>query len=510
MTRHRDTESQRIRVQRELDSSSTHAQRNELGHFATPPELAAEIMSYAAEQTAHTKSIKFLDPGIGTGAFYSALLSTVPREKINGSRGYEIHPELANAAKSLWSKEGLSVWQEDFTTAEPPDPGSRFNLVICNPPYVRHHHIGAGKKVQLKQQLESQGNMELNGLAGLYAYFIGLTHPWMEPGALAGWLVPSEFMDVNYGQGVRDYLTTKVSLTHIHRFDPEESQFKDALVSSAVVWFDNTQPQAGHRVRMTFGGTLRQPMLDSWVPLDELRSARKWSRYPGATEGLEPPRVTLADLFDIKRGIATGRNEFFVIPEREVERRKLPKWALKPVLPGARKLVTNMVAADQQGLPDLEDRLFLLDCDLDEATVAARSSELDLYLREGRNAGVAEGYLPSRRDPWYSQEKRPPSPFLCTYMGRNHKDASSPFRFILNHSKATALNVYLMMYPKGLLAKRLEEDPELKPVVWEALQNIQPEDMMREGRVYGGGLRKVEPKELGRVGAGRLAEFLGR
>ena len=55
----------------------------------------------------------------------------------------------------------------------------------------------------MKQRLESQGHMKLSGLAGLYAYFIGLTHPWMEPGALAGWLIPSEFMDVNYGKESR-------------------------------------------------------------------------------------------------------------------------------------------------------------------------------------------------------------------------------------------------------------------------------------------------------------------
>ena len=508
MMRHGETERRRMQIQKVLDDASTQEQRNEMGQFATPPELAIQILRYAAERTTDMERVRFLDPGIGTGAFYSALLSTVPRERIASSHGYEIQPEIAAAAKRLWADEGLNVRREDFTTADPPNHDSRFNLLICNPPYVRHHRIGAARKLQMKQRLESQGHMKLNGLAGLYAYFIGLTHPWMEPGALAGWLIPSEFMDVNYGKGVRDYLTNKVSLIHIHRFDPGESQFSNALVSSAAVWFTNTTPQSGHRVRMTFGGTLDQPATDTYIPLAALRDERKWSHYPEATAAPEPNRVTLADLFNIKRGIATGKNNFFVVSEQEVKRRNLPRWALKPVLPGARKLKTDVVVADQQGLPELDERLFLLDCDLDESTVADRSPELDLYLQEGRNLGVTEQYLPRHRNPWYSQEKRPPAPFLCTYMGRTHREDSNPFRFILNHSEATALNVYLMMYPKTPLARRLEKNQELKIEIWRILKSIRPEDMMREGRVYGGGLRKVEPKELGRVGTQRLTELL--
>lgn len=54
----------------------------------------------------------------------------------------------------------------------------------------------------------------------------------------------------------------------------------------------------------------------------------------------------------------------------------------------------------------------------------------------------------------------------------------------------------------------MEEKQELKTAIWEILRNIRPEDIMREGRVYGGGLRKVEPKELGRVGTPLLTDLL--
>ena len=113
---------------------------------------------------------------------------------------------------------------------------------------MRHHHIDSGDKRRLKALTSEACGIDMNGLAGLYCYFLGLSHQWMAEGGLAGWLIPSEFMGVNYGASVKRYLLDRVTLQHIHRFDPNEVQFEDALVSSSVVWFSNTEPPSGHKV----------------------------------------------------------------------------------------------------------------------------------------------------------------------------------------------------------------------------------------------------------------------
>jgi hypothetical protein len=45
----------------------------------------------------------------------------------------------------------------------------------------------------------------------------------------------------------------------------------------------------------------------------------------------------------------------------------------------------------------------------------------------------------------------------------------------------------------------LDEDPDFAGVVFQALREIDTNDFMDEGPVYGGGLYKMEPKELGKV-----------
>jgi len=44
--------------------------------------------------------------------------------------------------------------------------------------------------------------------------------------------------------------------------------------------------------------------------------------------------------------------------------------------------------------------------------------------------------------------------------------------------------------------------------VFEALKRISPSEVISEGRVYGGGLHKVEPKELGQIPARGVLESI--
>jgi hypothetical protein len=163
--------------------------------------------------------------------------------------------------------------------------------------------------------------------------------------------------------------------------------------------------------------------------------------------------------------------------------------------------VTNdIIDTYPDGDPVISPRIYLLDCSEPEEKIQALWPHFYQYLQKGHAEKIADSYLASHRSPWYSQEQRPPAPFLCTYMGRSRNNRH-PFRFIWNRSQATAHNVYLMLYPKGPLQTALKSHPELEADVFKALQGISPAELMTEGRVYGGGLHKVEPKELGKIPA---------
>ncbi|MEY3760334.1 MAG: hypothetical protein RIR39_1825 [Pseudomonadota bacterium] len=500
------TEQHRLGIQTSLDASKTQAERNRMGQFATPSPLALDILAYAKKHLPRSQQIRFVDPALGTGSFYSALLQTFPASRIAFAMGYEIDPHYGIAAQELWSGMGIDIRFADFTTTKPPE--DKFNLLICNPPYVRHHHIVNGEKTRIQAASAHACGVQFGGLSGLYCHFIGLAHAWMASGGLAGWLIPSEFMDVNYGKAVKRYLLEKVTLLHIHRFDPHDVQFDDALVSSAVVWFRNETPPENYAVNFTFGGTLTTPKVSKIVSAEALRTEPKWSRFPLADIRLVGNKPTLADFFSVRRGLATGDNKYFILSAEQIAAHKLPKQFFKPILPSPRYLSISEIHSDKLGNPLIEKPLFLLDCRLPEDEVKKHHPNLWLYFKTGKQQGVTDRYLCQHRSPWYSQEKRPASPFVCTYLGRGDTKSGRPFRFILNQSNATVTNVYLVLYPKEPLATVLNESPELARQVWEILNRICPKSMLAEGRVYGGGLHKLEPKELANVPVPELAKLV--
>jgi hypothetical protein len=498
-------EERRFALQTKLDAQKAQAERNRLGQFATPPALAVDILKYASTLLIKTEKVSFLDPAIGTGAFYSALQQVFPKQRITEALGFEIDSHYERPASQLWANSGLVMKLADFTYEE---PSPRFNLVICNPPYVRHHHLRNGDKLRLQAHTYNASGMKLSGLGGLYCHFLGLSHAWMADHGIAGWLIPSEFMDVNYGQAVKRYLLDKVTLLHIHRFDPNDVQFADALVSSAVVWFRKSPPPKDHIVRFTFGGPLLGPTLSREVTAKDLAHEPKWTRFPVADIRSKGIVQTLSDFFQIKRGIATGDNGYFILDAEGIASRSLPMEAFRPILPSPRYLSANEILADVNGLPLLERQLFLLDTRLPEDCIRERFPALFTYLQDGKSRSIHERYLCQHRRPWYAQENRPPAPIVCTYLGRGDAKSGRPFRFILNNSKATVANVYLAMYPTPSLDRAMKDDSTLIRRVWASLNQIAPERLLGEGRVYGGGLHKLEPGELGNVEATEIAELI--
>ena len=179
-------------------------------------------------------------------------------------------------------------------------------------------------------------SVKINGLAGLYVYFLLLATAWMEDGGYAAWLIPSEFMDVNYGVALKRFLTDRVTLIRAHRFDPERCSVRRcARVLGGAGLPKSCRQHAGMPLSSPSVVPSALPYAGDSIPLSQLRDSRKWTVYPSHakndrrtfTDGEGP---TLGDFFRIQRGIATGSNKFFVLDRADAERRRFPESVPSP------------------------------------------------------------------------------------------------------------------------------------------------------------------------------------
>ena len=505
-----DLEEKRLSEQRRLDAKRDSVERNKEGQFATPPSLASSIAKFALQLVAVDEPI-MLEPSCGSGAFIYAALSAAEQSGIRFREivGIEKDHEFAEVAKNLWSEWGTTIIEGDFldfaTTSS-----LKADLLIANPPYVRHHHLPKEIKARYGAIVSRAAGRSPSGLSGLYVYFILSSQLCLAPGAISAWLIPSEFLDTNYGKSIRKYLTEKVSIERIHRFDPDGLVFDDALVTSLIVVFKNKQPGKNHLVTFSEGDDINNPEGASLVfPQTSLRGENRWSGYftQVPRSGLPETEPTLSDLFTIRRGIATGNNAYFIRSRDAVAADGIDDSDLIPVLPPPRRLDLLTISADPDGWPILSEQLVLMSSSEPEATIAAKNPSLAKYFK-GADDKTRNSYLVRNRSPWYKVESRDPAPILLTYMGRAN-GKGTPFRFILNYSRAIATNGYLMLYPRGVLKNAIQKGSLTLEDVHQALQQFSQESLIAGGRVYGGGLRKIEPKELANVPAGSIFRQLG-
>lgn len=460
-------------------------ERRPRGQFQTP-FWAADVMAswLLAEPTE-----LLLDPGVGAGRLLFRALKA-GRHSPEKMLGLDVDPlSLTMARLNVELRDPdkrtqLCLRRRDFLTgslAERPD------AITCNPPYSRHHSIPPGQKEAIHAGFESRLGQRFNRLAALHVLFLIRALEVARPGARIAFITPADWLDVGYGRSIKRFVLERAYVESIVLFD-EDHLFFDGAMTSAAVTFIRKEPCDGRAtriVRLPRELPPRQQVLaavkGTSVALGaeevELAGERRWGRlHRQAIEG-----TRLGDFARVRRGLATGCNRFFSLSEETRKRFGIDESDLRPAIVSPRLISgTELTRSFLEALPDDQPRWVL---DRRDAEAEKDRSPIARYLRWGRkHLNADSGYLASNRKPWYSLEKRGDCPILFSYMNRENP------RFIRNRAKAVPLNTFLIVEPKD------EIDPD---ELCAALNSQFVRDQLaNDRRNYGGGLWKLEPREV--------------
>ena len=460
-------------------------ERRPRGQFQTPFWAADLMASWLLSEPTEL----LLDPGVGAGRLLFRSLKSA-RHLPDEMLGLDIDPlsltmarlnvELRDPAEKV----RLTLRRRDFLTgslAEQPD------AITCNPPYSRHHAIPPAQKEAIHAGFEARLGRRFNRLAGLHVLFLVRALEVARPGARIAFITPADWLDVGYGRNIKRFVLEQAHVESIVLFD-EGHLFFDGAMTSAAITFIRKEPSAGRTtriVRLPCELPPRQQVLaavkGTSAVLDgeevELAGARRWGRiHKQVIQG-----TRLGELARVRRGLATGCNRFFSLSEEMRRRFGIEKADLRSAIVSPRLVSgTELTRAFLDSLPDDQARWVL-----DRRDIGAEKGRTPIarYLRWGREHLAADtGYLASNRKPWYALEKRGDCPILFSYMNRDNP------RFIRNCAKAVPLNTFLIVEPKDGV------DPDTFCAALNSKFVL--DQLTHDRRNYGGGLWKLEPREV--------------
>lgn len=501
------------------------------GGYYTPAPLAHWLASWAIQ----SRSDRVLEPSCGDGAFLDAAatrlmeLGARPQEVVSQVIGVEFVPTEAEKARTrLRAILGLAgnriIETKDFFSWVSADEGDPVDSVLGNPPFIRYQAFPEPSRSRAMACMVDQG-LKANKLTNIWVPFVVAATTKLRIGGRMALVLPAELLQVTYAAQLRSFLTQRFARLDVVAcnelfFDNAEQEVVLLLADGLL---DGPAEQAKCRVALTEAHavadlTTRKPLevLAKAAPKVVEHSDEKWLKYFLTSKEISLMReirnggiaTPLKSHGQIDVGVVTGKNEFFVLSNEQVQQWGLADFVLPLVSRAAQMKGASLTVEEWEASAARGDRVYLLD--LTGRELARLPHRVRQYIGRGEELGHHKGYKCSIRDPWYAV------PSIWTPDGFFFRQIYDFPRVVLNQAAATSTDT---------IHRFRAAEPE--KVVRHIYTHLTAASAEIEGRSYGGGVLELEPTEAERmlvpanlegalplgevdrlVRAGRLAEVL--
>jgi len=457
--------------------------RKKFAQFFTPYSIADLMIKWLlGNENLQT----VLEPAFGLGVFSRALLSKKNDIQI---KGFEIDNLIFEKAKKEFSgTEKLNLLLEDYMYN---DWNNKYDGIICNPPYFKFHDYD---NKNILKEIESKLKCKLNGFTNLYTLFLLKSIYQLKPNGRCAYIIPSEFLNSDYGKLVKTHLLKIGTLRHIIVFDFEENVFDDALTTASIILCANDNKT--NKVQFTNIQSIKdldivENLIENYpifsetskiYSFSELNPEIKWKAYYQQQNGHKYKNlVSFSTYAKVVRGIATGANDYFTFNLSKAKKYNIDEKFLLPCVCRSADVQGNFFTkSDFEELKNRDKNIFLINA------VNSDNENVTNYLIKGEREEINKKFLTSNRNPWYLLEKRPPAPIWVSVFNR------TGLRFVRNEANISNLTTFHCIYPQENMFFDISIDLLFAYLLTDTARKIF-EDNSRE---YGNGLQKFEPNDL--------------
>jgi len=373
------------------------------GSYYTPLKLVSFLLdktftglNYLNENT------KILEPSCGDGIFIKGLdhkLSKLAKKKIILHYIEKQKEELDKARKQKTINRNLSrrSYCQDFLDYQKTTK-NRYDLIIGNPPYIYKNYLSDIQKDKCMDVHEVAG-LSKKRIKNIWTAFFVACERLLTPNGTLAFVLPAEFLNVNFTTEIRNFAKNKFERIEIYTFN--ELFFGDAGQDTLVF--------IGRKISQDKG--VYSAHIDSFEKGKyELRKSGqyndKWNQAILSTEEIRLLKrlgsslKEMGEYCESNAGIVTAANDYFIVDSKTINKFKLSKYAKQVIQKGF--FVNghmNFTKKDFNDLSASDKPCYLLDFNGHDAT--RFSDNVKEYLAIGESREIDKRYKCISRKRWF-------------------------------------------------------------------------------------------------------------
>ena len=466
------------KIQNEYIENTSEQFLKSSGQFFTPEEISIWMSKWILKLNPKT----ILDPSVGFGS----LIHKFYNKKNIKITAVEKDKNIFKFVKKIF-KSNTDIYNEDFLNF---NSKIKYDAIIANPPYIRFQKREIEKKIF--EKFEKIVGRKISKLSNIYVLFIIQIIRYLEDKSRAAIIIPNEWMNANFGETLKNYLRDTKVLSKIIYISHESLVFdKGNLSTSCILLIEKNKNKNKEKVDLIYVKNFVEffktdPNSISknesfWINFtydwEYILTIKKWDSLFFEKKIELKNQILIKKLGKSKRGIATGSNKYFLRNYKFINSKSLDFKNFKPCISKASFVKGTIFSQkDFSKLKSENKNIFLFD------PINLKKSE-KILISEGEKLGINKLYLPSHRKIWFNHENRNSSKIWVPVFNRDR------VKFIFNETSCRSLTCFHSLdinlddYRKRALVGLLN------------LDDLQ-ESILTQKRVYGGGLIKLEPRDI--------------
>ena len=479
-------------------ASITQLERRSLGRFDTPRPLAQALIDWSIQYPTDV----VLEPSCGGGVIVKSAIARLKelgvKNPANQIWACDIDKRaLAETMRSVAPDAPKLIERNFLSTTLSSFGNNKFNAIIGNPPYVRLHAMDTETRRIARSSLPD--NQIVGARASLWAYFPIHAHKLLANGGRMGWILPETILHSEYGKQVFHWAKQKFAKCIAVSLRERCFVADGAKERVVILLLDGVAVERSSEIEMIEFSSASE-CIEALPKLAHPR-APALPRINGhvvphlisdaATEAAQIlEKVSdvkrFGDFAEIKIGVVTGNNDFFVLNKEQCSRAKLGARHFRRVVSKFANLGYGFRLSPEKtdfSPKSRQERSWML-C----PNPRSQDPRLIKYLATYPREEIAGNKTMGKRAHWFIPELGATPDAFFQYMGK-----SGP-RMVLNEAGYYCTNtIHRILFLKGVTQKN-------RRAICLSLHSTYSQLSAEfEGRQYGSGVLKLEPSEVRRL-----------